>query len=74
MDTDVSSGLNVTPLAGGLLDDRCDKCGAAAVVVAVLPDGALHFCNHHARSYGRGLAEAGARVISRPAPRTQQAA
>lgn len=32
--------------------DRCDRCGAAAKVRAVLPSGGeLLFCNHHARMH-----------------------
>jgi hypothetical protein len=32
--------------------DRCDRCGAAAQVRAILPTGGeLFFCGHHAREY-----------------------
>ena len=32
--------------------DRCDRCGAAAVVRAILPTGGeLLFCGHHARAH-----------------------
>ena len=32
--------------------DRCDRCGAAAKVRAVLPSGGeLLFCGHHARAH-----------------------
>jgi hypothetical protein len=38
--------------------DRCDRCGAAAKVRAVLPSGGeLLFCGHHARAYGDKLRE-----------------
>lgn len=38
--------------------DRCDRCGAAAAVRAVLPSGAdLLFCGHHAREHTARLEE-----------------
>ena len=38
--------------------DRCDRCGAAAVVRAVLPGGGeLLFCGHHAREHSARLEE-----------------
>jgi hypothetical protein len=37
-------------------DDRCDRCGAAGKVRAVLPGGGdLVFCNHHANRYSEEL-------------------
>ncbi|TKV60243.1 hypothetical protein FDO65_00460 [Nakamurella flava] len=36
--------------------DRCDRCGAAAAVRAVLPTGGeLLFCGHHARAHSDRL-------------------
>jgi len=36
--------------------ERCDRCGAAAKVRAVLPGGGdLVFCGHHAHQYAREL-------------------
>jgi hypothetical protein len=36
--------------------DRCDRCGAAAVLRAVLATGGeLLFCGHHAREHGPAL-------------------
>lgn len=35
--------------------DRCDRCGAAARVRAVLVSGDLLFCGHHAREAGHVL-------------------
>lgn len=36
--------------------DRCDRCGAAAVLRAVLAmGGELLFCGHHAREHGPAL-------------------
>ena len=29
--------------------DRCDQCGAAAMVRATLKSGDLYFCGHHGR-------------------------
>lgn len=38
--------------------DRCDRCGAAAQVRAVLPTGGeLLFCGHHARAHEAKLKE-----------------
>ena len=38
--------------------DRCDRCGAAAKVRAVLPSGGeLLFCGHHARAHSEKLRE-----------------
>ena len=38
--------------------DRCDRCGAAAKVRAVLPKGGeLLFCGHHARAHADKLRE-----------------
>ena len=38
--------------------DRCDRCGAAAQVRAVLPSGGeLLFCGHHAREHNERLIE-----------------
>jgi hypothetical protein len=38
--------------------DRCDRCGAAAKVRAVLPSGGeLLFCGHHARAHDAKLRE-----------------
>lgn len=43
--------------------DRCDRCGAAAKLRAVLPSGGeLLFCGHHAREYEGGLREAEANI------------
>ena len=35
--------------------DRCDKCGAQAMVRATLANGELYFCGHHARDVGSKL-------------------
>jgi hypothetical protein len=38
--------------------DRCDRCGAAATLRAVLPSGGeLLFCGHHGRRHGDRLAD-----------------
>ena len=38
--------------------DRCDRCGAAAKVRAVLPSGGeLLFCGHDAKAHGDKLRE-----------------
>ncbi|MFP5020377.1 DUF7455 domain-containing protein [Pseudonocardia phyllosphaerae] len=45
------------------LADRCDRCGAAAKVRAILPSGGeLLFCNHHGRAHADKLREAGVEV------------
>lgn len=35
--------------------DRCDKCGAQALVRATLANGELYFCGHHGRAMGNKL-------------------
>jgi hypothetical protein len=35
--------------------DRCDQCGAAAMVRATLKSGELYFCGHHGREAGYKL-------------------
>lgn len=38
--------------------DRCDRCGAAAKIRAVLPSGGeLLFCGHHGRAHEAKLRE-----------------
>ena len=45
--------------------DRCDRCGAAAQVRAVLPSGGeLLFCGHHARKHNQRLLELDAQLQS----------
>lgn len=36
--------------------DRCDRCGAQALVRATLAHGDLLFCGHHARQHSEALA------------------
>ena len=43
--------------------DRCDRCGAAAMLRAVLSTGGeLLFCGHHAREHGPALHARAARL------------
>ncbi|RIJ76244.1 hypothetical protein D1871_12360 [Nakamurella silvestris] len=45
--------------------DRCDRCGAAASVRAVLSTGGeLLFCGHHARQHASRLEEMAAQLQS----------
>lgn len=37
------------------LNDRCDSCSAAALVVATFLNGELMFCGHHARNLNAEL-------------------
>ncbi|TWF79072.1 hypothetical protein FHX44_114998 [Pseudonocardia hierapolitana] len=47
--------------------DRCDRCGAAAQVRALLPAGGeLLFCGHHARAHAPRLREIGADLSPGP--------
>lgn len=57
-----------TALAGPALTalDRCDRCGAQAVVRAVLRHGDLLFCGHHARQHAEALGRV-AVTVDRPA-------
>ncbi|WP_068277239.1 DUF7455 domain-containing protein [Aldersonia kunmingensis] len=55
-----------TPLTAA---DRCDRCGAAAKVRAVLSSGGeLLFCQHHANEHMDRLRELDATVESEPVP------
>ena len=38
-----------------LVADRCDKCGAQAMVRATMANGELYFCGHHGRELGTSL-------------------
>ena len=43
--------------------DRCDRCGARAVVRAVLPGGSdLLFCGHHGRVHAERLRAVAAEI------------
>lgn len=56
--------LDPVPLTAA---DRCDRCGAAARVRAVLASGGeLLFCQHHANEYAAGLAELAAKIETTP--------
>ena len=44
--------------------DRCDRCGAQAMVRAILTNGLLLFCNHHGNQYRHQLHAANA-IIER---------
>jgi hypothetical protein len=49
MDTAVETRVPLTAL------DRCDKCGAPAMVRATLAAGELLFCGHHGREIATPL-------------------
>ncbi|HEX4222724.1 MAG TPA: hypothetical protein VHZ97_10205 [Pseudonocardiaceae bacterium] len=54
--------------------DRCDRCGAAARVRAVLPSGGeLLFCGHHARAHENRLRELAAEILTQEAAAETQA-
>ncbi|HXV93605.1 MAG TPA: hypothetical protein VD813_09935 [Pseudonocardia sp.] len=58
---------STTTLTGCGPGDRCDRCGAAAQVVARLATGGeLLFCRHHARAHAPRLRESGAALIPDP--------
>jgi hypothetical protein len=44
------------------LQDRCDSCGAAARVVAIMTTGELLFCGHHGRVHKDALVPKAIRV------------
>jgi len=46
-----------TPARELTLQDRCDSCSAAALVVATFLNGELMFCGHHARNLSAELAK-----------------
>lgn len=58
MNTTTTTSVPLTAL------DRCDRCGAAAKLRAVLPSGGeLLFCGHHARHHAARLAEIAAEAL-----------
>ena len=46
-----------------LATDRCDSCGAQALVRVTLLTGMLLFCRHHARKNHEGLARQGVSIF-----------
>lgn len=58
------TSTSTTPTTAPLtLLDRCDRCGAAAQLRAMLPTGGeLLFCGHHARRHSARLAELAAEL------------
>jgi hypothetical protein len=56
----MSADARATGLTG---HDRCDRCGAAAKVRALLPSGGeFLFCGHHARRHAPRHREIGAEL------------
>lgn len=47
--------MNTTASRVLTAEDRCDRCSAAAKVVATLLSGELLFCGHHAREFKQSL-------------------
>ena len=43
--------------------DRCDKCGAQAMVRATLANGELYFCGHHGREISTSLVQIALQVF-----------
>lgn len=37
------------------ISDRCDRCGAPAMIRATLANGELYFCGHHGREIATPL-------------------
>lgn len=48
-------GLPVNTNPAITTSDRCDRCGAQAMVRANLSNGELYFCGHHGRELSRQL-------------------
>lgn len=46
-----------------LATDRCDSCGAQALVRVTFLTGTLLFCRHHARKHKDGLARQGVSIF-----------
>ena len=44
------------------LEDRCDKCSAAAMVRATLLNGQLYFCGHHAKEMSTKLISSSVKI------------
>lgn len=63
--TTAGTTATATPISTPLVAaDRCDRCGAAAKVRAVLPAGGeLLFCRHHFNEHEARLVELSATVV-----------
>jgi hypothetical protein len=48
---DTVDSLDVETLSIRHPQDRCDRCGAKAFILAVKADKALYFCGHHGRKH-----------------------
>ena len=60
----MSTTLTSDPKTALTTADRCDRCGAAAKVRAVLPKGGeLLFCRHHFNEHEARLVELSATVV-----------
>ncbi|MBT8228394.1 MAG: hypothetical protein HKP61_15800 [Dactylosporangium sp.] len=50
-----------------VLDERCDRCGARARLIAYFPSGrSLAFCGHHANRHAAHLTETAGAVVVEP--------
>ncbi|MDO5727709.1 MAG: hypothetical protein Q4Q03_07275 [Bowdeniella nasicola] len=55
-----------TPVRDLTERDRCDACGARAVVQYRLTTGELGFCGHHDRKHGAAIRERATVIAKRP--------
>lgn len=58
----MTTALARTPTTMLTALDRCDRCGAQAVLRAVLSSGELVFCGHHARRFEPALRQVAVRL------------
>ncbi|MFI5956906.1 hypothetical protein [Cryptosporangium sp. NPDC051539] len=56
--------LTPPPTEAPSAGERCDRCGAAAKVRAVLPGGGdLVFCGHHGQKYAKDLEKVAVSIL-----------
>ncbi|SHM46667.1 DUF7455 domain-containing protein [Cryptosporangium aurantiacum] len=56
--------LTPPPTEAPSAGERCDRCGAAAKVRAVLPGGGdLVFCGHHGNKYAKDLEKVAVQIL-----------
>ncbi len=62
-----------TPTRSLTAHDRCDLCGAQALVRVRLQKGTLDWCGHHFARYEDGLSDATIEIDDRPALDAEEA-
>lgn len=73
LDTVIKENPDKPPTRSLSPRDRCDRCGAQALVRVRLRAGTLDWCKHHFERYEDGLSSAAIEVDDRPALDAEEA-